>query len=351
MVQSLQTLPKLTAEMLALVSELEEFRGAWRALGTLEPERLRNLRRVATIESVGSSTRIEGSRLSDREVEELLGRVLTQSFATRDEQEVAGYAMVMDTVFASFEQIPADENHIKQLHSMLLRYAEKDSRHRGEYKKVPNQVEAFDELGRSMGVIFETSSPFDTPRHMGELVVWYRGASAPGGVHPLLAIAVFVVVFLAIHPFQDGNGRLSRVLTTLMLLRAGYSYVPYSSMESVIERHKESYYLALRGTQATLRSETPDWEPWIVFFLRALGEQKRHLETKVERDRALRAELPELAVRILELVRQQGEAQVGGIIRVTGAPRGTVKKWVTELTGRGYLKAVGQGRGRRYLPG
>lgn len=235
----------VSQETLTLIAELDEFKGAWRALGRLAPERLRQLRKVATIESVGSSTRIEGAKLSDREVEKLLSRVKAKSFATRDEQEVAGYALAMDTVFSNHEAIPVTENYIKQLHGILLKYSTKDARHRGHYKKFPNSVEAFDSSGKSVGVVFETSSPFDTPRQMEELVGWFNQAVADKALHPLIVIAIFAVVFLAIHPFQDGNGRLSRVLTTLLLLKSGYAYVPYSSLESVIEQNKEGYYLVL----------------------------------------------------------------------------------------------------------
>lgn len=341
----------ITPEMLSLIAEIDEFKGAWRALGRLAPERLQQLRKVATIESVGSSTRIEGAKLSDREVEALLGRVKAESFATRDEQEVAGYALVMDNVFASFEAIPITENHMKQLHSMLLRYSEKDERHRGEYKKLPNQIEAFDGTGRSLGVIFETTSPFDTPREMQELLAWYKLASAEKTLHPLIVAAAFIVVFLAIHPFQDGNGRLSRALTTLLLLKAGYVYVPYSSLESIVEQNKEGYYLALRRTQATLKRDTPDWSPWLTFFLHALGRQKRRLAEKVEREKIMRSSMPELSVRILELAADHGRVSVGEIMRATGAPRGTVKKRLTELTEAGHLRAVGKGRATHYVPG
>lgn len=338
----------ITPEMLSLIAEIDEFKGAWKALGRLAPERLRELRKVATIESVGSSTRIEGAKLSDREVEELLSRVRTRSFATRDEQEVAGYADVMETVFASYESIPITENHIKQLHSMLLRYSGKDTRHRGEYKKFTNHVEAFDENGKSLGVVFETATPFDTPRLMAELVEWFREATEDKAMHPLIVTGAFVVVFLAIHPFQDGNGRLSRVLTTLLLLKAGYAYAPYSSLESVVEQSKEGYYLALRRTQGTLKKAKPDWSPWLIFFLRALQQQKRRLETKIERERLMRASLPELAVTILDLAAEHGQVSVGDIMRITGTPRGTVKKRVTELVEAGHLKLIGQGRGARY---
>jgi Fic family protein len=229
----------ITPEMLTLLSELDEFKGAWRALGTLAPERLNALRRVATIESIGSSTRIEGSKLSDREVEHLLAKLDVTSFASRDQQEVAGYADVMETVFQSWSEIPINENHIRQLHRDLLRYSDKDERHRGEYKKLPNNVGAFDADGRMIGIVFETATPFDTPRRMAELIAWIEEARDLKRLHPLLMAGVFIVTFLEIHPFQDGNGRLSRILTTLLLLQGGYTYVPYSSLESVIERNKE----------------------------------------------------------------------------------------------------------------
>ena len=341
---------QITPEMLALIAEIDEFKGAWRALNRLAPERLRQLHKVATIESVGSSTRIEGAKLSDREVEELLGRVVQGSFATRDEQEVAGYADVMEIVFSSHDSIPINENHIKQLHSMLLRHSDKDVRHRGEYKKLPNSVEAFDETGKSLGVIFETTTPFDTPRRMSELIIWVRQAQDNKQLHPLLVTAVFVVVFLAIHPFQDCNGRLSRVITTLLLLKSGYTYVPYSSLESVIEQSKEAYYLALRRTQGTLSDPSPEWTPWLIFFLSALRQQKARLETKIDRERLMRSSMPELAVTILDLAVEHGQISVGDIMRLTGTPRSTVKKHLAKLVDAGDLTLVGQGRGAKYIP-
>ena len=161
-----------------------------------------------------------------------------QRFETRDEQEVAGYAEAMDLIFQSFDDMPLTENHIRQLHQVLLRHSTKDERHRGDYKKLNNHVVAIDADGKEIGVIFETATPFEPPRLMEELVHWTRKAIHKESMHPLLIVAVFTVQFLAIRPFQDGNGRLSRVITTLMLLRAGYDYVPYASLESVIEENK-----------------------------------------------------------------------------------------------------------------
>jgi Fic family protein len=192
---------QITPGLLALLSEVDEFKGAWRALGTLAPERLNALRRVATIESIGSSTRIEGSKLTDREVEHLLARLEIKSFASRDEQEVAGYAEVMETIFQAWTDIPITENHIRQLHRDLLRYSEKDEHHRGEYKTLSNNVGAFDETGKMIGIVFETASPSDTPRRMAELVTWLNEVRELKRLHPLLIIAIFTVIFLEIHPF------------------------------------------------------------------------------------------------------------------------------------------------------
>jgi Fic family protein len=342
-----QTL-KITHPLLALITGLDEFKGAWRALGRLAPDRLSNLRRVATIESIGSSTRIEGAKLSDREVERLLANLEVEAFASRDEEEVAGYADAMETVFAHWERIDLTESHIRQLHRDLLKYSNKDERHRGAYKTLANHVEAFGPGGESLGVVFETATPFDTPRLMEELVAWTQSTLRTKELHPLLTIAVFIVVFLAIHPFQDGNGRLSRVLTTLLLLRAGYAYVPYSSLESVIEQSKDAYYLALRRTQGKIRTAKPDWQPWVTYFLTALEHQKDRLEKKIERERILLGDLPELSVKILELCRAHGRVTTGDVAKITGVSRNTVKDHMTTLAENGHLVRHGAGRGTWY---
>jgi len=339
---------EITQEILSLIARIDEFKGAWRALGTLAPERLSALRRVATIESIGSSTRIEGSKLSDRDVERLLANLDIKSFDTRDEQEVAGYADLMDLVFSSWQDIPLTENYFKQLHQQLLRYSEKDSRHRGNYKTNSNSVAAFDESGAQIGIVFQTASPFDTPRLMRELVEWLNSEIDTERLHPLIIVAIFVVVFLEIHPFQDGNGRLSRVLTTLLLLRTGYAYVPYSSLESVIEMSKEGYYLALRQTQGTIRSEQPDWQPWLVFFLRSLYEQVQRLERKVEREKIVLAAMPELQLQIVEFAREHGRVTIGEVIKLTGASRNTLKQHFRALVERGAIEQHGSGRGVWY---
>lgn len=339
---------QITPEVLSLIARIDEFKGAWRALGTLAPDRLSALRRVAMIESIGSSTRIEGSKLSDREVEKLLSNLEIKSFETRDEQEVAGYAELMDLVFSAWQDISFNENHIKQLHQTLLRHSEKDARHRGQYKTNANSVAAFDENGMQISIVFETASPFDTPRLMAELVDWIAQEREKAHLHPLLIIAIFVVVFLEIHPFQDGNGRLSRVLTTLLLIQAGYACVPYSSLESVIEANKEAYYLALRQTQGTIRTDAPNWQPWLVFFLRSLAEQVRRLKKKVEREKIVLAALPALSLQIVEFAREHGRITIGNAIKLTGVSRNTLKQHLRSLVERGHLNQHGSGRGVWY---
>ena len=339
---------QITPEILSLVARIDEFKGAWRTLGTLAPERLSALRRVATIESIGSSTRIEGSKLSDREVEQLLSNLEIKSFATRDEQEVAGYAELMNLVFSSWQDIPFTENHIKQLHQTLLRYSEKDTWHLGNYKTNSNSVAAFEETGAQIGVVFQTASPFDTPRLMTELVAWVNQERETARLHPLLIIALCVVVFLEIHPFQDGNGRLSRALTTLLLLQAGYAYVPCCSLESVVEASKEAYYLALRQTQGTIRTEAPNWQPWLLFFLRSLAEQVRRLEKKVEREKIVVAVLPTLSLQIVEFAREHGRITMAEAIKLTGASRNTLKQHFRALVARNHLEQHGSGRGVWY---
>lgn len=339
----------ITPEMLRLIAQIDEFKGAWKALGSLAPERLTALRRVATIESVGSSTRIEGSKLSDRQVESLLTNLSIRAFTSRDEQEVAGYAETMEQVFQSWEYIPLTENHIRQLHRDLLRHSDKDERHRGQYKHAPNSVAAFDAHGQQIGIVFETASPFDTPRLMQELVDWTNAELNAEEFHPLLVIGIFIVSFLAIHPFQDGNGRLSRILTALLLLRCGYAYTPYSSVESVIENSKENYYLSLRQTQTSIRTDSPDWHPWLLFFLRALHQQMKRLERKMEQEHIVMAALPELSSQILNYAREHGRVTVKDMVILTGVSRNTLKEHFRKLVTSGQLTMQGRGRGTWYI--
>lgn len=340
----------IDATVLNLIAELDEFKGRWEMLGRLAPDTLQSLRKVATIESVGSSTRIEGARLSDHEVEALLANLDINSFRSRDEEEVAGYALAMGTVFDSWEHISLTENHIKQLHGMLMKFGTKDMAHRGEYKKLSNNVEAFDADGKSIGIIFETATPFDTPRLMMDLVEATRREMADRELHPLLIVAAFVVHFLAIHPFQDGNGRISRVLTTLLLLQAGYRYVPYSSMERIIEENKEGYYRALRFSQKEIRTDTENLDAWIRFFLQSLKKQKDVLLRKVEQEQRLEKLLP-VSVQIMALTKERGKLTISDAVTLLEINRNTAKLHFRQLVEGGHLVQHGTGRATWYTAG
>jgi Fic family protein len=337
----------LTSDVLRLVGEIDEFKGAWKAFGNLAPDRLASLRRVATIESVGASTRIEGARLTDREVDALLSNLDLGSFRTRDEQEVAGYAEATKLVFDSWQEIPLDENHIKQLHGILLKHSQRDEHHRGEYKKLPNNVEAFDSRGRSIGVIFETTPPSDTPRLMEELVTWTNRELGGNKHHPLFVIGAFIVRFLAVHPFQDGNGRLARVLTNLALLRSGYTYVPFSSLERIIEENREQYYRALRSAQGTLDRDESRLMDWLRFFLLSLIEQKNSLEQKLRNER-LMTSLSAIDEQLLQIARQHGRVTLSSAMVLTNINRNTLKLHLRQLVEAGHLRLLGRGRSSWY---
>jgi len=340
---------KITSQMLAQIAELNEFKGAWSGFASLRTEQLKVLKRVSTFESIGSSNRIEGNKLTDAEVEKLLSRINIKSFKSRDEEEVAGYAELMNTIFDNYQVIPLSENYIKQLHQILLKYAGKDARHRGQYKKLPNSVAAYDSDGKEIGIVFETASPFDTPRFMEELIEWTRKNLDDTFLHPLIVIGVFVVHFLAIHPFQDGNGRLSRALTTMLLLKKGYDYVTYSSIESIIETAKEGYYRALRRTQKGIWSRRVNYEPWLSFFLTTLQKQKRHLESKINAlgfDDDIKLTRNQKAV--LELFDDKLELGSSEIAAKLNMNIETVKKNLKSLVDSGYLQKHGTTKGAWY---
>jgi Fic family protein len=337
--------PQLT-EAMRLLGEIDVFKGHWRKLQEIRAEKLAHLRQVTTIESAGSSTRIEGAELSDAEVARVLQGVSVESFRARDESEVRGYGDLLQAIFDSYGNIPFDENHIKQLHKILLGHSEKDQRHRGEYKKQDNHVEARHPDGR-VEVIFLTASPFDTPRLMAEQVALTRQALISGDIHPLVAIARFIVEFLAIHPFKDGNGRLSRGLTTLLLLQSGYDYVPYSSLERVVEENKAAYYAALRESQTAMRTEPAAFGEWLLFLLRALHAQKQNLAAKLEVERSM-MQLSEAQHRIVEIVDRLGRATTTVLAQELVMPLRTVRYHLDALVGQGLLEPQGQRRGRFY---
>lgn len=251
----------------------------------------------------------------------------------------------MNLVLNNWTSMPISEVTMRQLHRILLGHRPQDDWHRGEYKTTSNSVAAFDAEGRQVGIVFETADPFDTPGLMAELVAWVNRELDAGTYHPLFIIGAFVVVFLQIHPFQDGNGRMSRILTTLLMLRSGYAYVPYSSMESVIERNKSEYYRSLRATQATLNTDAPDWTPWLEFFLQTLDRQATHLKVKSEHLLDVSSKANPLDHQIVEFIRSRSHTTMADLVDATRANRNTLKTRLRGLVAAG--KVVQHDVGRR----
>ena len=341
----------ITPDMLKKIAEIDTFNGSWNSGGIkIKPDQLKAMKRVATIESIGSSNRIEGNKLNDTEVETVFSRISKKSFQTRDEQEVAGYADLLSTIFENYKEINLSENYIRQLHKILLSYSDKDERHRGEYKKTSNRVAAFDPDGNEIGTIFETAAPFDTPRLMQELVDWTNNNFKDSYFHPIITIGVFVVHFLSIHPFTDGNGRLSRALTTMLMLQRGYNYMPYASMESIIETSKDAYYRALRGTQKTIWTDKVNYEPWLTFFITSLAKQKRHLEEKIAM--ALKSDTTRISKAeqaVLDLFEDKVNWSVPEMADVLNKNGETVKKTVQNLVKKDLLEKKGTTKGTYYI--
>lgn len=337
----------ISSKILKLIAEIDEFKGSWFALGQLAPDRLTSLKKIATIESIASSTRIEGVKLSDSEVKALLSGLDINTFKSRDEEEVVGYAEVMNLIFESYREMSLSENTIKQLHQVLLKFSSKDVRHRGDYKKLNNHVEAFGPDGKSLGVVFQTATPFETPLKMEKLCQWLGKALLETDEHPLLVISKFSLDFLAIHPFQDGNGRLSRALTTLLLLKSNYDYVPYSSMERVIEENKDKYYLSLRGAQTETLDSSVQLVKWIEFFLDCLVTQKNVLSRKLEKEKTLLA-LPKLSEQIILALKDHGKLSLSEIVKLISANRNTVKVHLFKLVFEKQIQKEGVGKGTVY---
>ena len=306
------------------------------------------------VTSACASTLIEGAQLSDKEVKNIMEGFSIQKFSDRDSQEVQGYLETLKNVFDNYKDLPLRESIITSLHKELLKYSNKDDLHRGEYKHKENLVGILDLDGNVARIMFETTPAYLTQKEMTELVEWTQEALEKERFHPLLIIANFIIEFLKIHPFEDGNGRLSRILTNLLLLRAGYSFAQYISHEQVVEQRKYQYYLALRSSQATFRSQTkPEGieetiSPWLNFFLSVVKEQADKSIALVEKETDEDTMSPKQN-EVLEYLSKVKEAGPAEIVRETGIIMPSVRKSLERLVLLGKLKRICRGRGTRYV--
>ena len=332
-----------------LINQIDELKGQWVGGAKINPQALGRLRRSVLVTSTGASTRIEGAKLSDEDIEKMMRGLSMQKFADRDIQEVQGYYELLENVFNAWNSIPLSESTIKHLHRELLKYVEKDKLHRGEYKKIENKVEMVNEAGQSIGTLFDTTPAYLTPKEMQEIVEWAREAIILKEIHPFLIIGNFLVEFLNIHPFQDGNGRLSRVLTNLLLLQSGYAHIPYVSLEEIIEERKTDYYLSLRQTQKNHKTDNEDISAWIDFILDVLIEQTARAKVLIDAKQPEKL-LSQKQISVYELFADGSILGAKEIVeRLIGeVARPTVKKTLSRLVELKLLERLGRARSTRY---
>ncbi|MFZ2500961.1 MAG: Fic family protein [Minisyncoccia bacterium] len=339
--------------IVAILAAIDEIRGVFRVGIRMTPQAVTSLRKSVLVTSAGSSTRIEGSKLSDEEVKKIMQGLSIQKFTDRDSQEVQGYLETLKNVFDNYKDLPLREGIIASLHRDLLKYSTKDDLHRGEYKHKENIVGILDAEGKVAKVMFETTPAYLTQKEMSELVLWTVEAFEKERFHPLLIIANFIIEFLKIHPFEDGNGRLSRVLTNLLLLRSGYPFIEYVSHEQIVEQRKDQYYLALRASQQTFRTQhKPEGDqetiaPWLNFFLSVVKEQAVKSLELVEENKHDDTLSPKQS-KVLEYFSEVIEASPSEIAAATGVLLPTVRKALDRLIELGKVKRIGRGRATRY---
>jgi len=339
-------LANIPTKIWSKITKIDEAKGRWVGGVNLSPQILGRLKKSVLITSAGASTRIEGSKLTDEEVEKMMQRVKPSKWESRDEQEVRGYYELLKNVFDSWEVVSFNESTVKHFHKELLKYVEKDKRHRGEYKKTENTVNMLDEKGNVIGVVFKTVPAYLTPKNMQELADWTRMALEQKKIHPLLVVGNFIVEFLNIHPFQDGNGRLSRILTNLLLLKEGYLYMPYVSHEKFVEDNKNDYYIALRRSQKTF-GKKEDITAWLDFFLTTILKQSEMALELLESEQVEKL-LSRKQLSVWEYLQTVAEAAPGEIVKKTKVARPTVNQSLVKLLKLKKIEKIGSGRGTRY---
>ncbi len=340
-------LKNITHEILAEIAQIEELKGRWIAGSNLSPQTLGRLKRSVLVTSSGASTRIEGAKMSDEDIEKMLRGISVQKFSNRDKQEVKGYYELLQNVFDTWEDLHFNESLIKHFHKELLKYVEKDELHRGDYKHTENKVEMIDEAGNSVGILFDTTPAYLTPIKMKELTDWTKQTLEERKYHPLIVIGNFIVEFLNIHPFQDGNGRLSRILTNMLLLQQGYLYIPYVSHEKLIEDNKPEYYLALRQSQKTFNAKNPDITAWLTFFLSIITMQSQMAIGLLTAEN-IEALLSPKQLSVWEYLQTVNEASPNEIAQKAHVARPTVNQVLTKLIEMKKIERIGEGSAIRY---
>ena len=340
---------KTQQQVLKLISTIDEFKGKWTTVELQSNRYLKELKKIATVESIGSSTRIEGVMMTDDEIKDLLKSIKISKLKTRDEQEVFGYYEALEIIFDNYDTIDITENSIKGLHNTLLKYSSKDKHHKGNYKILSNKVVANYPNGKQR-VIFNTTEPHLTASEIYNLVNWTNEQTQKQDIHPLLIISTFVYEFLSTHPFQDGNGRLSRLLTTLLLLKSDYLFIQYVSFENIIEKHKKEYYEALMDGQKNRNTSKEKITKWTVFFLQCLTELIQKLDVKYKTYQSNGGYLNERQNRVLHIITKYQPLKLNDIIQhLADVSANTIKKDLQYLKQEYFIEAIGKNKGTVYI--
>lgn len=342
--------PESIEKIYAAIATIDGVKNGWKFTESLMPQTIEQLMHSVIVTSTGSSNRIEGNKLTDQQVEDLYRDLRIKKFKTRDQQEVAGYLEVLELIFAHANDMVLTENSILNLHADLLRHTEKDLHHKGRYKTGSNRVEAKDHTGAVVGVIFDPTPPYLVKKEMQELIDWYQWATTNNLKHPLILIANFIFEFLAIHPFQDGNGRTSRLLTNLMLLQKGYAFITFVSHERIVEAHKIDYYYALNQMQKSWKTADEDMSSWILFFLKVLELQALEAIKLLETDRSVEYMLSEKQLALFHWASKTPETEFNrnDAIEALGLPPRTTDATIKRLVELKKLQRLGLGKATRY---
>lgn len=329
-------------DLIRLISKIDRFDASWSSIEKKEGQVLKQLKSIATVRSVGASTRIEGSKMNNDEIEVLLKHIDITKLVDRDTQEVVGYFNTLDIITGSYQDIRITESSIKSLHNILLKHCNQDSWHKGGYKQHNNAVEANYPDGTKSIIFQTTEAGISTEDAMRRLFEWYNSDTE---THPLVKCASFCYEFVSIHPFQDGNGRLSRLIATLLLLKNGYQWIQYVSFEHEIESKKDAYYRALRNCQSQRPNE--DITEWIVFFLNSLLNIQFQLLEKLELS-GLQSRLSPKEKSILSFIGNHSGCKSGEIAKKLDIPNPTAKRILSDLLLKNLIVKHGNGPGTNY---
>lgn len=326
-------------EVINYLSLIHEYKGKQSIYIREKPTELERLVEIAKVQSTEASNSIEGIRTTETRLRQLMSERIAPR--NRDEKEIAGYRDVLNIVHENFDYIPLTPNYILQLHKILLSHI--DSGFGGSFKSVQNYISATDEAGKRF-TLFTPLAPYETPEAMQEICDEYNHAIGEGRVDPLLIIPVFIHDFLCIHPFLDGNGRMSRLLTTLLLYRAGYEIGKYISLEAKIAGNKNAYYAALEDSQIGWHEQQDDPTAFVKYLLSTIIAAYRDFDDRIQI----------VSPTSLDTIKNAIESKLGKFTKkdilelCPSLSASTVERHLKKLTAEGYITKHGTGKNTFY---